>query len=67
MEECLKKLKTKVVVGLVGGSDAVKISEQMGGDLSSKYKFQNYLQILTNKGKRTNITRQPLLLLYISL
>ncbi|ESP03112.1 hypothetical protein LOTGIDRAFT_171717 [Lottia gigantea] len=31
MEEFLEKLKTKVVVGLVGGSDLVKIVEQMGG------------------------------------
>ncbi|XP_066292203.1 phosphomannomutase 2-like [Branchiostoma lanceolatum] len=32
MEEFLMKLKEKVVVGLVGGSDFVKIAEQMKGD-----------------------------------
>jgi len=29
MEQCLQWLKSKVVVGLVGGSDLSKISEQM--------------------------------------
>ncbi|KAK6170527.1 hypothetical protein SNE40_018901 [Patella caerulea] len=32
MEEFLDKLKTRVAVGLVGGSDLVKIMEQMGGN-----------------------------------
>ncbi|PFX29562.1 phosphomannomutase-like [Stylophora pistillata] len=32
MKEFMKKLRTKVVVGLVGGSDFHKIQEQMGGD-----------------------------------
>jgi len=32
MAEFLQQLKTKVKVGLVGGSDLVKIAEQMGGD-----------------------------------
>ena len=31
-EDFLKKLKLHVLVGLVGGSDLVKIAEQMGGD-----------------------------------
>ena len=31
-EDFLKKLKSHVLVGLVGGSDLVKIAEQMGGD-----------------------------------
>ena len=48
MEECLKKLKSKVVVGLVGGSDAVKITEQVGGDMSSKYALQNYKEKLAS-------------------
>lgn len=42
MEECLKKLKSKVVIGLVGGSDAVKITEQMGGDLSIIKEFDYF-------------------------
>lgn len=29
MEECLEKLKSQVHVALVGGSDLVKIEEQM--------------------------------------
>ena len=32
MKEFLAKLKEKVVVAIVGGSDLVKIKEQMGGD-----------------------------------
>ncbi len=32
MEEFLEKLKSKVTVGLVGGSDLPKILEQLGGD-----------------------------------
>ena len=36
-EACLQELKKKVVVGLVGGSDLVKISEQMSmGDQDGK-------------------------------
>lgn len=31
-EEFLQKLKTQCLVALVGGSDLVKIAEQMGGD-----------------------------------
>ena len=30
MEEFIKRLREKVMVGLVGGSDLVKIREQMG-------------------------------------
>ena len=32
MEALLQKLRSKVKVALVGGSDLVKIAEQMGGD-----------------------------------
>ena len=32
MEELLQKLRSKVKVALVGGSDLVKVAEQMGGD-----------------------------------
>jgi len=32
MEEFIEKLKKKVTVGLVGGSDLAKILEQLGGD-----------------------------------
>ncbi|KAK7112075.1 phosphomannomutase 2-like [Littorina saxatilis] len=39
-EDFLKKLKTRVLVGLVGGSDLVKIAEQMGGDaVHQKYDY----------------------------
>jgi phosphomannomutase len=31
-EEWLQKLRKKVTVGIVGGSDLVKILEQLGGD-----------------------------------
>ena len=34
MEEFLQKLRKKVNVGLVGGSDLVKILEQLGGEHS---------------------------------
>jgi len=40
MEECLQKLKEKCVVGLVGGSDLTKITEQMTiGDQSVLQRF----------------------------
>jgi len=42
MEDCLQWLKTKVVVGLVGGSDLKKINEQMsisGIDVISRYEY----------------------------
>jgi phosphomannomutase len=32
MEEFMEKLKQKVTVGLVGGSDLPKILEQLGGE-----------------------------------
>ena len=32
MKEFMKKLREKVVVALVGGSDFPKLEEQMGGD-----------------------------------
>ena len=32
MKDFLQKLKQKVVVAVVGGSDLVKIKEQMGGE-----------------------------------
>ena len=32
MQEFMEKLKQKVIVGIVGGSDLEKIKEQMGGD-----------------------------------
>ena len=32
MKEFLLRLKEKVVIGIVGGSDLVKMEEQMGGD-----------------------------------
>jgi len=42
MEECLQWLKTKCAVGLVGGSDLCKISEQMsygGTDVLQRYAY----------------------------
>ncbi|XP_076442964.1 phosphomannomutase 2-like [Babylonia areolata] len=39
-EDFLMKLKERVLVGLVGGSDLVKIAEQMGGDdVHTKYDY----------------------------
>lgn len=32
MEEFMERLRQKVTVGLVGGSDLVKILEQLGGN-----------------------------------
>ena len=32
MEDFIEKLKNKVTVGLVGGSDLAKILEQLGGN-----------------------------------
>lgn len=39
MEEFMDRLKQKVTVGLVGGSDLAKILEQLGGQngLNQKY------------------------------
>ena len=43
MEDFIEKLKKKVTVGLVGGSDLVKILEQLGGDDKlTKVKFVCY-------------------------
>ena len=39
MEDFLEKVKSKVVVALVGGSDLVKIDEQMGGHHDGTYFF----------------------------
>ena len=39
MEEFMAKLKQKVTVGLVGGSDLVKILEQLGGEHALKNVF----------------------------
>jgi len=39
MDECLQQLRNKCLVGLVGGSDIVKIAEQIGGT-------KGYLDIL---------------------
>ena len=47
MREFLETLKTRVVVGLVGGSDLPKITEQMtlngGGDGMLQDKFKVYI------------------------
>ena len=43
MEDFIEKLKKKVTVGLVGGSDLAKILEQLGGDDKlTKVKFVYY-------------------------
>ena len=38
MDNFLQELKKKVLVGLVGGSDFVKIAEQMGNHDDRKFK-----------------------------
>lgn len=48
MEECLQWLKSKVAVGLVGGSDLSKISEQMS--LSKQDVTQRYDYVFTENG-----------------
>ena len=43
----MKKLREKVVVALVGGSDFPKLEEQMGGDNGEIYKFYiSFLNVL---------------------
>lgn len=37
MDDFLQKLKEKATVALVGGSDMVKIQEQMGGTADDKH------------------------------
>ena len=39
IKDFLQKLKQKVVVAVVGGSDLVKIKEQMGGESCKFYIF----------------------------
>ena len=39
MEEFMERLKQKVTVGLVGGSDLVKILEQLGGNHGKNYQY----------------------------
>ena len=46
MEEFMAKLRQKVTVGLVGGSDLVKIIEQLGGD----HAIYNYDYIFSENG-----------------
>ena len=48
MEECLQRLKSKVSVGLVGGSDLPKISEQMS--LSKQDVTDRYDYVFTENG-----------------
>jgi len=48
MEECLQWLKSKVAVGLVGGSDLLKISEQMS--FSKQDVTQRYDYVFTENG-----------------
>ena len=43
MEAFIQKLKTKVRVGLVGGSDLNKISEQMSAETDGMYSLSCYL------------------------
>ena len=56
MENFLQELKSKVKVALVGGSDLVKIAEQMGGDDGKsefrppdKSVFENYFSYYSTK------------------
>lgn len=46
MEEFMAKLRQKVTVGLVGGSDLAKILEQLGGD----HAIQNYDYVFSENG-----------------
>lgn len=39
MKEFMHKLKDKVVVGVVGGSDLVKQKEQLGEDVTEEYDY----------------------------
>jgi phosphomannomutase len=48
MEECLQWLKTKAVVGLVGGSDLIKISEQMS--IAGQNVIDRYEYVFTENG-----------------
>ena len=54
----LNKLKKRVTVGLVGGSDLKKIAEQMGGmdgevfiDYAECFEF-DYISLLTNSDQQ---------------
>ena len=49
MKEFMKKLRKKVVVALVGGSDFPKLEEQMGGDNGKFSKLQELRLILKLK------------------
>jgi len=42
MDEHLQKLRTKCLVGLVGGSDIVKIAEQIGGTQGEIFIFISF-------------------------
>jgi len=48
MEDCLQRLNRKVVVGLVGGSDLTKISEQM--DLLDQRVIDRYEYVFSENG-----------------
>ena len=39
MKAFLQKLRTKVAVGIVGGSDLVKQQEQMGANVVNEYEY----------------------------
>lgn len=39
----MEKLKKKVTVGLVGGSDLPKILEQLGGDDGNSWEYTHFL------------------------
>jgi len=46
MKDFMEKLRTKVIVGIVGGSDLPKIKEQMGGD----YFVESYDYVFAENG-----------------
>ena len=46
MQEFMDRLRQKVTVGLVGGSDLVKILEQLGGDEA----LQKYDYVFSENG-----------------
>ncbi len=45
MDQCLQQLRKKCLIGLVGGSDIVKIAEQIGGTQGGIFIFIFFLKI----------------------
>jgi phosphomannomutase len=58
MQDLLARLRQKVVVGIVGGSDLVKQREQMGEDVTDRvdYSFSGYMSSCTKMSYNTAFT-----------